>query len=59
MLSLYVSNPKIINTLLPLSNQNARDNMGNTPFMIAAANGDIETMELLLDSCDNAMATNF
>jgi ankyrin repeat protein len=44
MVALYVGNLKIIKTLLPLSNQNARDSKGNTPFMIAAANGDITTM---------------
>jgi ankyrin repeat protein len=59
MLALYVKNIKVITCLLSISNQNARDDLGNTPFMIAAANGDIPTMELLIDSCNNTMVTNF
>jgi ankyrin repeat protein len=48
MLALFAGNMRIIKCLLPISNQNSRDNNGNTPFIIAAANGNTTVMEMML-----------
>lgn len=59
MLALFSGNLKIIKCLLPFSNQNLRDNNGNTPFIIAAANGNVQVIEAMVESSNNTMIRNF
>lgn len=59
MLALFSGNLKIIKCLLPFSNHNLRDNNGNTPFIIAAANGNLFVLESIVESCNNTMIRNF
>lgn len=59
MLALFSSSMKIIKCLLPYSNHNLRDDIGNTTFIIAAANGNIPALEAMLESCNNTMVRNF
>lgn len=50
----------VVEALRPLSDVNACDFYKNTPFIAAAANGDISTIELLLnDENTNILARNF
>lgn len=44
MLALFSGNTKIIRCLINITGSNVRDNNGNTPFIIAAANGNIEVL---------------
>jgi ankyrin repeat protein len=53
MLALFMSNNRILKLLFPFCNLNTKDNNGNTPFIIAAANGNINALELILDMYDN------
>ena len=60
MLALFSGQSRIIRYLITVSNVNIRDNNGNTPTMIAAANGNIQTLELLLENPKtNTMLKNF
>lgn len=47
MLAIFRKMARLIPALLPLSNPNARDRNNNTPFIAAAANGDISALQLL------------
>ena len=60
MLSLFANQIKMIRYLITVSNVNIRDNNGNTPTIIAAANGNISTLQLLLENPKaNIMLKNF
>lgn len=59
MMALFSGNFKIVRILLPHCNQNIRDSNGNTAFIIAAANGNIQAMEAMLDAGHNPMSRNF
>lgn len=41
MLSIFAGQNRTIKYLINVSNVNMRDNNGNTPFIIAAANGNL------------------
>lgn len=59
MVAIFRKMPTIIQILLPFSQLNACDFHKNTPFIAAAANGDITTLELLLnDKRCNPLAKN-
>lgn len=48
MMAIFANYKEAIDFLGKISNLNICDNNGNTAFMIAAANGDIETLKLIL-----------
>jgi ankyrin repeat protein len=48
MTAIFQKSEKAINLLIDRCNLNVCDNNGNTAFIIAAANGDIQTLKLLL-----------
>jgi ankyrin repeat protein len=49
MLAIFRKMSKAIKLIIPYSELSACDFNKNTPFIAAAANGDIETLELLLN----------
>jgi ankyrin repeat protein len=53
MLAIFKHYKDIIEFLEPLSNINICDNNGNTSFIIAAANGDLDTLMLLFNNPNN------
>ena len=60
MLALFSGNLKISKLLLNYSNLSIRDNNGNTPFILAAANGLLPILEALTEnSNNNALGRNF
>lgn len=52
MIAVFQKCDKAINLLVDRCNLNICDNNGNTAFIIAAANGDISTLKLLLRKDD-------
>ncbi len=48
MMAIFAKYKDAIDFLGKISNLNICDNNGNTAFMIAAANGDIETLKFIL-----------
>ena len=60
MLSIFLNQTKIIRHLIPYSNVNIRDNNGNTAVIIAAANGNLSALELMIENPKtNPMLKNF
>lgn len=59
MVAIFRQKKKVTRTLIPYSEIKACDFFRNTPFIAAAANGDIETLKLLLaQSSNNPLARN-
>jgi len=50
MMAIFAKYKEGIEYLGKISNLNICDNNGNTAFMIAAANGDIETIKFILSN---------
>jgi ankyrin repeat protein len=48
MTAIFQKSDKAINLLINKCNLNICDNNGNTAFIIAAANGDVSTLKLIL-----------
>lgn len=60
MLALFGGHHKLIDLLLNLSNLGLWDNNGNTAFIIAAANGNLSALAVMLrNPCINALVKNF
>lgn len=49
MVSIFLKKRDVTRALIPHSNVKEYDFFRNTPFIAAAANGDIETLSILLD----------
>lgn len=55
MVSIFNQTTEIVEYLLPVSNLSARDNNGNTPLIIASANGLVKIVDKILQRLNNTI----